>query len=240
MKRKLALVICASVVSLMMCSCNSTNDSSKTDSQTSSALSDSSEQNTSSEQGANSELTLDDVLNAPVTDGSYFTYKERYNADGETDGITILSCTSEDEIIVLPETIDGNTVKGIDAGVFAYNATKARGIYVANTVEIIPEVAFSGIDNLEVLVLGTGVKVIEYGSIVLNDNLRIISILSDQLEELGKIMVSSCHSLEEIHFSGDCEIVEGIIGASNPTIYGPADSNIEKYAADEGLAFIAQ
>lgn len=177
-------------------------------------------------------ITLEDVLNAPVTDEQYFTYRET------EEGIVVLSCTCEDDIIVLPETIDGKTVVGIDPNLFTYNTTKAKGIYVADTVEVIPEVAFADCSDLEILVLGKGVKVIEYGSITVNENLRIISVLSEQLETLEDHSIVTCSALEEIYFKGDSKEVGYMFGTTSPTIYGPADSNIEKYANENGFTYV--
>ncbi len=177
-------------------------------------------------------ITLEDVMNAPVTDEQYFTYRET------EEGIVVLNCTCEDDIIVLPETIDGKMVVGIDTNLFAYNGTKAKGIYVADTVEVIPERAFADADNLEILVLGTGIKVIEHNCISGDDQLKVVSILSEQLEKLENLMVVSCPVLEEIYFKGDCNEVVEIIGAADPVIYGPADSNIEKYANENGFTYV--
>lgn len=176
-------------------------------------------------------------MNAPVTDEQHFTYKE---TEG---GVIVLSCTCRDDIIVLPETLDGKPVVNIASGLFTYNATGAKGIYVADTIEVIPENAFSNCGDLEVLVLGTGVKVIERASIVVNENLRVISVLSDSLEEMGTHVIVGCGALEEVRFNGDCENVGSVIGGwgdSSPVIYGPADSNIEQYAKEAGWEFMAQ
>lgn len=244
MKRKILFAVCTMLAGLTIFGCAKSENS---ESMESSQINGAGEEEKETEEPEETEkgeaedpvqskgtLTLEDVMNAPVTDEQYFTYRE---TEG---GIVVLSCTCEDDIIVLPETIDEKTVVGIDTNLFAYNGTKARGIYVADTVEVIPERAFAAVDNLEILVLGTGIKVMECISIADDNNLKVVAILSKQLETLEEWMVASCPALEEIYFEGDCNEVIGIIGDADPTIYGPADSNIEKYAKEDGFTFVAR
>ena len=237
MKRKCFFSVCTIMMVLTMFGCTKSENAESTESGQTATEADETVDMTQSEtadsgQNEKGTLTVDDVMNAPVTDEQYFTYREK------EEGIVALSCTCEDDIIVLPETIDGKTVVGIEPNLFTYNTTGAKGIYVADTVEVIPEVAFVDCSDLEILVLGKGVKVIEHGSITVNENLRVISVLSEQLETLEDHSIVACSALEEIYFKGDCKEVMHMFGATTPTIYGPADSNIEKYANENGLTYV--
>ena len=64
-----------------------------------------------------SEITIDSVKNAKVTDASKFDYRE---VEG---GIAITDYEGTDEIVVIPETIDGQTVVSIDRNAFVNNDT---------------------------------------------------------------------------------------------------------------------
>lgn len=250
MRRKIGLAVCAMVAGLTMFGCGK---SESTENNQTGAIT---EKTVNSDQNEKVNLTLDEVMNAPATDEQYFTYKE---TEG---GIRILKCEATDEIVVMPDEIGGQRIVELDASAFVSIGDSVKGIYISNGIENIEDNTFSNMKQLEVVVLGSEVKVIgtAFGlcpvrevSIQSSQLSKVVSYAFNNCKELQAVYFngtvetvemaafSGCSVLEEVHFKGDVEVLEEkAFFASKPTLYGPADSNIEQYAKENDFSFIAQ
>lgn len=99
----------------------------------------------------NENITINTVKNAKETDSSKFEYEE---VEG---GISITDYNGNDEIVVIPETINGKTVISIGKNAFVNNNT-IRGLKLADTVHTIGSSAFMNCFELEVFVSGASLK----------------------------------------------------------------------------------
>ncbi|MBP3457728.1 MAG: leucine-rich repeat domain-containing protein [Lachnospiraceae bacterium] len=258
---KMLFAVCTIVAGLMMFGCTKSENAPNAERGQTAAEAEETAELTQSKtadsgQSEKESLTLDDVINAPVTDEQYFTYEE---TEG---GIIILKCTCEDDIIVLPDTIGGKEVVELDAAAFSYIRGSVKGIYISNGIEIIEDNTFANMEQLEIVVLGSGVK--EIGKAFVVSSVRMVSILSPNIDKIVSYAFNNCKELEEVYINGDVEEIEmaaftscaalqavyfegdvNVIDekaffAVTPVIYGPAGSNIQQYADEKGFIFAAQ
>lgn len=139
----------------------------------------------------NKKITVEMVENAPVTDGSFFKVVE---VEG---GVSIDAYTGTDEIVVIPEKIDGKTVVEIEDGAFV-NAETIKGIKLADTIKILGDSAFVNSECIEIIVAGVGLKTIEQYAISCCPNLREVK-LNDGLEFIGAGGIAIVPSLKEVY-----------------------------------------
>lgn len=96
-------------------------------------------------------ISIDSVKKAKETDGSLFEYED---VDG---GISIIGFNGSNEIVVIPQSIDGKTVVSIGKDAFVNNST-IRGLRISDSVHTIGDSAFMNCLELEVFVSGSGLK----------------------------------------------------------------------------------
>lgn len=175
----------------------------------------------------NKEITLEDLENAPVSPESDFHY---YDVDG---GIEVVY-DGDDEIVVIPETIEGKKVVAVARGGFV-NADAVRAVKLADTIENVGDSAFFGNPNLEVLVAGTGLKVIDFCGMSKCENLRILK-LNDGLECIGIGGIGENPKLKEVYFPSSLTQI-GYVPAEDSIIICEAGSYAEEYAKNKGYEY---
>lgn len=187
-------------------------------------------ENNQNESTTTGEITINSVKNAKVTDESKFDYRE---VEG---GIAITDYEGTDEIVVIPETIDGQTVVDIDRNAFANNDTM-KGLRIANTVRSIGYGACGNCTELQVLISGTSLKSIEDYAfnntklefVELNDGLETLEIGCFAMTHLKEIKIPS--SVININLP---LLVDEVNNNGTITVIGEVGSAAEKYVQEKG------
>lgn len=165
---------------------------------------------------------------------------------------TITKYKGSDTVVVIPETLDGNTVVRIGADEasrlmpFHSNAT-ITSVTIPDSVKCIGYGAFYKCTALENVVLGDGIEVIEAGvfrgctklaSIALSDNITTIGLnafkdcpelavitIGDKVESIGTEAFLGCGKLATVNF-------KGTISQWNELLDGVAEGNDNLVSAD--------
>ncbi len=182
-------------------------------------------------------ISLEDVMNHPVTPAEDFEYEE----DEETGGIGIMHYEGDDEIVVLPDTIEGKSVTRVEMLCFG-SGSIVKGIRISDSVKRLDELSFGLNENLEVAVCGAGMK--ELGKSAFQDCVKLHTlILNDGLITIDDLSVSGCIGLKELEIPDSVtEIVNRpFFGASEGfTLIGVAGSLAEQTAEANGFSFRAK
>ena len=177
------------------------------------------------------EITINSVKNAKVTDESKFDYRE---VEG---GIAITDYEGTDEIVVIPETIDGQTVVAIDRNAVVNNDTM-KGLKIANTVHTIGDHGFANCTELQIFVSGNSLKSImdfafngcrKLREVELNNGLETIEMLSFGLTNLTQIEIPASVTTINMPFTKNEE--------QQLTIIGELGSEAENYVSLDGENF---
>ena len=169
-------------------------------------------------------------LLAVVLIGTFFVntktvFADKYQGLEIKNGV-VLSYKGNKEKLVIPETINGITIKAIGEGAFENNST-IKNVEVPSTVETIGSNAFRGCSSLEKMVLGEEVTSIgayafyeckNLQDIQLSSNLKIIDTwtfgyckkleritLPEKLVEIGSASFYGCSSLKQIYMPNTVE-----------------------------------
>lgn len=218
------LLICVLMLSLVACGDNAADNKEDT-SGADNGTTESTPANNEKED--NKSLTVDDVKNAPVTDESLFRVTD---VEG---GVAITGFTGKDEIVVIPETINGKTVVVIGGSSFV-NKDFIRGIKIADTVRTVSKSAFVNCFGLEVAVMGKGVKLLDQTSFSMCNNLKTVE-LNDGLEEISRAFI--CENLKELEIpSSVTKLLMPVTGfkAEKFVIIGETGSYAEQYVKEKG------
>lgn len=183
-------------------------------------------------------VTEDALRKHDVTDGSDFTY----GLSMKYDGIRIEEYNGSDELVVIPEEIDGYAVVEVAKYTFG-NDSVARGVLIPETVKEIKEL-FVNSTNIE-LVIAEGLEVVGYGAFTNCSALREV-ILGDNVVNIGELAFSACPALEKVNIPATLEAMteyeraNAFFNCENLTIYGEAGSFIEGVANELGIPFVAE
>ena len=184
--------------------------------------------------GTITSLTVEALRNYPTSPESDFEWE----VAGE--GVRLDNYVGKSAIIVLPDTVEGKPVTAIDGGIF--NSTEwLVGIVIPNTVKALPEHAFFGCDNLQIII-AEGVEELGYDCITQCHALKTL-ILSENLRVIKQQALFGCWELESLYVPPTVtEIVEPYKGSAfarckKLTICGEAGSYIEQYCKDAGIPF---
>lgn len=185
------------------------------------------------------ELTVDSLMAYPVSPEEDF--KTNRNADGE-DTCSIYDYVGDDEIIVIPETINGCIVTRITGYAFS-NSSPVKAVRLPDTVTTLEDSCFILNKNLEIIVFGSGMRKVgnpNDGGIFQNcTNLKTV-VLNDGLEEICYFAFSGCDSLTSIEIPTSVTEIAPIAFCMMPegfTIIGEAGSYAEQYASENGITF---
>lgn len=174
---------------------------------------------------SNNEITVDDVKNAPVSPESDF---EVYEPDS---GVVIIdSYIGNEEIVVIPETINGKKVTEIGDSAFV-NADTVRAVKFADTIECVGSHAFKLNESIEIIVCGANVKKIEDYAFSSCPNLRSIE-LNDGLEYIGDCVMISNPCLKEFYIPGSVKEIGSFLPEEDAVVICDSGSVAESYCKD--------
>ncbi len=182
-------------------------------------------------------VSLKDVMDHPVTPAEDFEYEE----DEETGGIGIIDYQGNDDIVVIPDTIDGKPVTLVEKYSFNFGST-IKGIRISDNVKVVDEGAFGLNDNVEVVVFGTGVT--KVGSSAFQDCVKLHTlILNDGLTSIDNLAFSGCVALKELEIPDSVtELINSpFFGLGKGfTVIGAAGSVAEEVALGNEVSFRAK
>ena len=179
-------------------------------------------------------ITVSDVKNHAVSPESDFSYNNFENG-----GVAIMKYRGSEDIVVIPETINGKPVVAIEERAFAEKMIK--GIKLADSVVSIEMLAFGFCSDLEVVVCGAGLKSIGEAAFRACESLREVE-LNEGLEHIGTLAFSMSESLKSIVIPKSVTTIESsfMLMSSDFKIIGKAGSAAEAYAAEASITFEAQ
>lgn len=249
--KKFLILILTIVLSFSFCACSESDDkeSNGTDNNSAATASpDSSE--TGNESGENEKeesdkedekeenkgITMEDVLNHPVTPEEDIAVVD--NGDGTC---TFVEYIGEDNILVIPETVNGLKVTSIDYGAMDYD-NMVEGLVLADSIEVVGKEAFMS-SNLKYLVCGKNLKEILYCAFSYSDDLCEV-IFNDGLEKIDNGCFLVCNSLIEITIPESVTMMDGFVPTGSDdfdflkTIKGVPGSYAEEFAKEHNFEFI--
>lgn len=181
------------------------------------------------------DVTEEVVRNYRVTPESEFEY------DIEADGVRITGYNGKDTIVVIPETIGGETVVDIALSAFA-NDSPVRGVYIPKGVKSLWS-AFGNNDDLEVIIWESA-QVIGDNTFNCCTSLHTV-VLGDELTFIGENAFAICAALKELYVAASVEEIDPeyaptvFFWCDELTIKGEAGSYIESFCAEQGIPFEA-
>lgn len=179
----------------------------------------------------NVQITIEDVRKAEETEASLFEYSE---IDG---GIAITGFTGSNNIVVIPENIEGKKVIAIGDNAFVNNKT-IEGIRLNESTVDIGANSFENCAALKIVLFGSSTKNIKefafngcsnLSEVVLNDGLETIGMLSFGYTNMKELRIPSSVTLLDIPFTGNEDQTLTIISTSG--------SEAEKYVEYDGENF---
>lgn len=201
--KKILLIILLSLMFLLVACGSSANENSDKN-ENANSQSEALESDKKEESSVQSkELTIDTLKKERETDIAEFEYF--LNDNGE---YTISKYLGSNEIVVIPDEIEGIPVTDLSANIFSYNES-LKGIRIGNNIEKINSKTFMGCGSLKYVIFGEKVKsvgelcfsgCIELTEVILNDSLEEIEFcafvtLGDKLSKLD--IPKSVNSIEQ-------------------------------------------
>lgn len=176
--------------------------------------------------------TKDNLDQFPATDSDSFTVC----LNEDSTGYIIGACSSKDSVISVPDSIRGVPVVEIDKGAFKDNKT-AAAIVIPDSVEVIGEGAFNGMESLKYLKLGNGLRSV--GSMAIGGSPLLEEVIfPDGLKELTSPF-GRCDGLKYVYIpSSAIYIGQGIASRSMcpvMVVHTPRGSQAARIAAQEGF-----
>lgn len=143
----------------------------------------------------------------------------------------------DDEIVVIPETINGLSVTKIDGYVFA-NDSPVKAVKFADSIRTVSQGACGLNNNLEIVVCGSSLESIGAGAFQNCEALREVQ-LNEGLKTIGDFAFSGCTNLESLYIPSSVDNISfmAFIGTDNLTIYGESGSYAETFASDNNIPF---
>lgn len=180
------------------------------------------------------EVSMEALENHAVTPATDF----EYSLDG--DGIMITKYLGTDEIVVLPEEIDGKKVVSIQGNTaFAYESP-VKAIRLSDSVENI-ECAFMENQNLEYVICGSGLKVLGSNAFCGCRSLKEVR-LNEGLEEIEGNAFNCCDSMQELYIPetvNEVDYIAMIVTDPNFVFKGKVGSKAEELATTWNCVFEA-
>lgn len=184
------------------------------------------------------EITVEALANYPVAQEGDFLY----DISDSGNGVRIHTYVGTNEIVVIPDTIDGKVVEQIASYTFA-NESTVKAVVIPETVTALNEVFINNV-CVEVVV-AKGVTKVEYAAFCNCAVLNCI-VLSDSLTTIGDSAFAACAELIELHIPATMTEMDEYAQAmafyycSKLTIYGEAGSFIETVCNEQGIPFVAE
>lgn len=177
-------------------------------------------------------VTKDNLNTFPVTDEEYFDTEP---VDG---GVSITGCSSNEKVIVIPETINGKKVVGVST--YAFGGMQMEGIVFPNSVESIGRGAFEMCHQLKYIDLGSGLKSI--GSMAFNNCTNLTSVkFPEGMTTFYGAVFYNCDSLTDVIIPGSViQFSNGIISSltcPNAIVVTPKGSAVESYCIERNIPY---
>ena len=177
-------------------------------------------------------ITKEDVMNAPESPAADFKYGKYSSGTVYIDGYL-----GDDEIVVIPSKIDGGDVVDVGGGLFQQDLTTARAVRFPDSVEIIGGHTFALSKNIEIVILGSGLKEIGDSAFFSASNLKELN-LPEGLEKIERMAIAST-GIEILEVpSSVVELEDGAI--LDGTIIAEPGTIIEGYAIEYRVPFRAK
>lgn len=233
MKKKAIVCIGVLTAAFMLAGCGKNGESSSTIASSQSEEVSNSTVSSEQKEPSTGELTLEDVLAAPETDASQFSWRQ---TDG---GVYLRSCSSEDDIIVVPQEADGQPVIGVDAN--GLNFLECRALVLPDSVKYIETAALGILEKLEVLVYGSGIEDEESVPIGELPALKILAV-KEGAKKAPLVLAAGAKNLEKVYLPASLEAdflsnSRLIFNCGDPTFIVEPGSAAEQYAIDNGYKY---
>ena len=235
--KKIIYLTLTFIIMLSLVACDNNTKNSNTNNDNSNQITDKDNTETN-KQTYTGEITEDVLRSHPETSVSAF----KYEWSNDYEGIRITDYLGNDDIVVIPEEIEGQPVVEVAGYTFA-NDSQVRGVVLPNTVIEISELF---INNSKVeMVIAEGLQKIGYAAFHNCGALREV-ILGDNVKYIGISAFAVCSNLERLSIPVTVtnmtknEQHSAFLGCSKLTIYGEKGSYIESVANEQGIPFVAE
>lgn len=180
------------------------------------------------------DISADSVRSAPITDVAAFSYEA---IDGQ---MTITNYTGNDTVVVIPDTIEGQSVVVIGDSAFANNEN-IKGVVIPDSVTRIERNAFCNCFDLEVFVAGDALKFIGEYAFSYCKSLKSVE-LNVGLETLELSCFTSTDELKELYIPNTVTTLVYPFNEAETkvTIISESGSAAESYAKEMGISFKAK
>ena len=180
------------------------------------------------------DISADSVRSAPITDVAAFSYEA---IDGQ---MTITNYTGNDTVVVIPDTIEGQSVVVIGDSAFANNEN-VKGVVIPDSVTRIERNAFCNCFDLEVFVAGDALKFIGEYAFSYCKSLKSVE-LNVGLETLELSCFTSTDELKELYIPNTVTTLVYPFNEAETkvTIISESGSAAESYAKEMGISFKAK
>lgn len=240
MKKVIAMLL-AVVLVLGLAACGNGNGDATEPKKTTSGNEQSTDNQTEGTTGtpvASGDVTLDKVLNANESPESDFEILDYGNGIVE-----LTKYLGDDEIVVIPSTVNGKEITQIGAYVFANDYhPNTKAVRLSDSVKVVNQGAFGLNETLEIFVAGSGLEEIGDGAFQSCTKLSEV-VLNDGLVKLSSACFSDCIMLLSLEIPSsvtDIHMLAFYPCADGFTIVGMAGSAAEQHATSEGINFKAQ
>jgi hypothetical protein len=136
------------------------------------------------------DITMEDLLSHPESPESDFKCMEG------KEGLVLLNYLGSDEVVVLPETINGRPITNISKYTFA-NRDDIKAIRLSDSVTEISEMVFTNNEGIELFASGSGLEIIGDSAFLNCISLREVR-LNEGLKSIDIQAFSFCTSLDSI------------------------------------------
>lgn len=175
--------------------------------------------------------------------------EEDFVCEDYGDGVwTLTQYLGDDEIVVIPETVNGKNVEAIGSHVFALSSP-VKAVKLPDTVYKLMGSTFAANENLEIVIFGSGMREIGAadgtfigGTFHNCTNLREV-VLNDGLERIGPVAFAVCENLVSLEIPASVTEIDHMAFYAQPesfTIVGEAGSYAEQYAKENNITFQAK
>jgi len=235
MKRVLVAGILAAIMaSLCGCAGNAhtvSTGSTSAASQNSEAVSENSSEAVSQSAATDvGEITEENFMDFPTTDESEF---ETYSVDG---GVCIKYCSSDDPVVVVPETINGETVVALADTVF-FQKNGLVAVSLPDTVKSVGGIIMD-CTNLKYVDLGKGLEEITNTAVCASDVIEKIYIPKGV--EFVDNVAYQCPNLKDIYVPDTVTEINYLVSSDSEgaVIHTPSGSVAEQWAMDNGYTVV--
>lgn len=239
MKRKLLVGLVMAII-LSLCACGSGDNTGETDkkdaTQNESTTSDNQKvsDKENKKESKNKGVSLEALESMEVSPLEDFEFRR----DGDVaDGLQLCGYKGNDEMVVLPEEVDGKKVVSISSMVFG-EGSSVKAIKISDSVQRI-SASFMDNANLKYVIFGSGLKVVGDGSFANCESLEEVK-LNEGVEKIGE----AAFSIENLNYIYIPDTVKEISTIAIMTgrneevvIAGKAGSMAEEHAKQMGFIF---